>query len=116
MISRLRERIHADGLTNIDARTADVFDLPFEDNTFDIAYMIAVIGEIPTPERALAEFQRVLKPGGTLAFSELFVDPDYPLPSTLERLAGGNGFRRAGKLGDFFCYTLRFEKVPDFQP
>lgn len=116
VISRLRERIHAEGLTNIDARTADVFDLPFEDNTFDIAYMIAVIGEIPTPERALAEFQRVLKPGGTLAFSELFIDPDYPLPSTLERLAGGNGFRRVGKLGDFFCYTLRFEKVPDFQP
>ena len=110
VINRLRERIRAEGITNIDARTADVFELPFDDSTFDAAYLIAVIGEIPTPERAFAEFQRVLKPGGTLAFSELFVDPDYPLPSTLERLARRNGFCRLQKLGNFFCYTLQFKK------
>ena len=40
--------------------------------------MITVIGEIPVPERALREFYRVLNPGGTLAFSEVLMDPDYP--------------------------------------
>jgi len=112
VIDRLRERIRVGGIANIDARTADVFDLPFEDGSFDVAYLIAVIGEIPTPERAMAEFQRVLKPGGTLAFSELFIDPDYPLPSTLVRLAGAARFRPKAKLGNFFCYTLQFEKEP----
>ncbi|MBN2556410.1 MAG: methyltransferase domain-containing protein [Anaerolineales bacterium] len=112
VIARLQERLQAEGITNIDARTADVFNLPFEDGSFDAAYMIAVIGEIPAPERAVTEFQRVLKPDGTLAFSELFLDPDYPLPSTLERLARQHGFRLKRKLGNFFCYTLQFEKAP----
>ena len=47
MIERVNKRIHEEGLLNIDARVADVFDLPFESETFDLVYMIAVIGEIP---------------------------------------------------------------------
>jgi ubiquinone/menaquinone biosynthesis C-methylase UbiE len=110
MIERVRRRAGAEGVTNVEARLADVYDLPFDDGTFDLAYMIAVIGEIPEPDRAMREFHRVLKPSGTLAFSELLLDPDYPLPGTLIRLASGAGFRLRDRIGNFFYYTLIFEK------
>ncbi len=110
MIERAARRAQAEGITNLDARIANVYDLPFEDAHFDAAYMITVIGEIPEPERAMREFYRVLKPGGTLAFSEALPDPDYPLAQTLVRWAGRTGFRVKKKIGNFFAYTLVFEK------
>jgi len=111
MIERVNKRILVEGISNIDARVADVFDLPFEEGTFDLVYMIAVIGEIPTPERALREFYRVLKPTGNLAFSELLMDPDYPLAKNLVQLAESVGFQLKNKLGGFGSYTLEFEKI-----
>jgi len=110
MIQRVLNRVQAEGVTNVEARTANVHALPFEDGLFDAVYMITVIGEIPQPERAVAEFYRVLKPGGTLAFSELFLDPDYPLAGTLIRWSGQAGFTVRQKTGSFFMYSLVFEK------
>ncbi|HQN43800.1 MAG TPA: class I SAM-dependent methyltransferase [Anaerolineaceae bacterium] len=111
MIERVQARAQAESITNLEARTADVFALPFADGEFDAVYMITVIGEIPQPERALAEFQRVLKDGGTLAFSELFLDPDYPTRRWLTQLAGQAGFLLKSQSGNFFSYTLVFEKA-----
>jgi ubiquinone/menaquinone biosynthesis C-methylase UbiE len=110
MIERVRRRAEAEGVDNIEARVADVYDLPFEDETFDAIYMIAVIGEIPDPVRAMGEFYRVLSATGRLVFSELLTDPDYPLARTLIDKASNVGFRLKSKLGGFFCYTLIFEK------
>ena len=110
MIERVRRRAEAEGLENIEARVANVYDLPFEDGTFDVVYMIAVIGEIPEPQRAMQEFHRVLSPSGTLVFSELVLDPDYPLANTLVRLAASAGFRQRAKIGGSLYYTLIFEK------
>ncbi len=102
--------MHAEGVANVEAQVADVYDLPFDDGTFDVVYMIAVIGEIPNPVRAVKEFFRVLSPSGTLVFSEVLVDPDYPLAGTLIELAGEAGFQLRARIGNFFYYTLVFEK------
>jgi ubiquinone/menaquinone biosynthesis C-methylase UbiE len=110
MIERVRRRAEAEGLENIEARVANVYNLPFEDGTFDVVYMIAVIGEIPEPRRAMQEFHRVLSRSGTLIFSELVLDPDYPLADSLVRMAAPAGFRQRKKMGGFFYYTLIFEK------
>jgi ubiquinone/menaquinone biosynthesis C-methylase UbiE len=110
MIERLNQRVQAEDLRNVTGRVADVYALPFDDNWFDAAYMIAVIGEIPEPARAMRDIHRVLKPGGTLAFSEFFPDPDYPLAQTLVRQAASAGFRLKRQAGNWFSYTLVFEK------
>ena len=110
MIERVQRRAQAEGMTNLEAKVADVYNLPFEDELFDAIYMITVISEIPEPEKAMREFYRVLTPSGTLAFSELLTDPDYPLAQTLIRKAGMANFRLKKKLGNFFSYTLIFEK------
>jgi ubiquinone/menaquinone biosynthesis C-methylase UbiE len=111
MIDRVRNRIRAEGISNIEARVADVFDLPFGDGIFDLVYMIAVIGEIPDPVRAMKEFRRVLKSSGMLVFSELLIDPDYPRAATLIRWAKAAGFRPRERIGNVFYYTLIFEQA-----
>lgn len=40
--------------------------LPFEDDSFDLIVMAHVLEHIDRPERSLAEFKRVLRPGGKL--------------------------------------------------
>jgi ubiquinone/menaquinone biosynthesis C-methylase UbiE len=51
-----------------DTVCADAEELPFEDESFDLVLGHAVLHHVPHLETALAEFARVLKPGGTLAF------------------------------------------------
>jgi ubiquinone/menaquinone biosynthesis C-methylase UbiE len=110
MVDRVRKKMEKEGVTNIQAQVANACDIPFKNGTFDAIYMITVVGEIPSPEAALREFHRVLSPTGTVAFSELFPDPDYPRASTLVRWAAGTGFKLRKKFGNFFYYTLIFEK------
>ena len=110
IIERLQKRIDVEGVTNVDARVADAYGLPFEDSNFDLIYMITVINEIPDIPRALKELHRVLKPSGKLVFSELLLDPDYPLAGKLIQKVQSAKFRLVKKVGNFFYYTLIFEK------
>jgi SAM-dependent methyltransferase len=47
---------------------AEAEELPFDDGSFDLVFGHAVLHHIPDLPRALAEFERVLRPGGTIAF------------------------------------------------
>lgn len=47
----------------------DLYRLPFADGSFDAAAVSEVLEHLETPEAALAELARVLRPGGVLAVS-----------------------------------------------
>lgn len=53
----------------IDFRQADAERLPFPDDSFDAVVGNFAILHLARPERAVAEFRRVLAPGGTVALS-----------------------------------------------
>ena len=110
MIERVQKNAAAAGVGNIEARVADVYDMPFDDRTFDVITMIAVLGEIPEPDRALAECHRVLQLDGTLAISEIMVDPDSKRPSTLRREVEAAGFQMKEKVGNWLIYSMLFGK------
>ncbi|WP_428389740.1 bifunctional demethylmenaquinone methyltransferase/2-methoxy-6-polyprenyl-1,4-benzoquinol methylase UbiE [Mucisphaera sp.] len=57
--------------------TGDATRLPVTDASFDIASIAFGIRNVDRPERALAEFYRVLKPGGRLVILE-FSTPTFP--------------------------------------
>ena len=111
MIERVIKRLRRENITNVTAEVANVYKLPYADSSFDIIYMIAVINEIPEQEKALKEFHRVLKSDGLLVFSELFMDPDYPLANSLMQRVQNARFKLNERLGNFFYYTLKFMKV-----
>lgn len=75
MLDHTMGRAGAAGIANVVPRLGDARELPYEDDTFDAALMVTVLGEVPDQERALAELARVLKPGGRLVVGELFGDP-----------------------------------------
>ncbi|KAF3902943.1 hypothetical protein ABW20_dc0100398 [Dactylellina cionopaga] len=55
-------------LQNITFQQADIFNLPFEDNSFDIVHMHQVLQHLATPPTAaIKELIRVCKPGGIIA-------------------------------------------------
>ncbi len=60
----------ADGL-GLEATTVptEAENLPFDDESFDIVFGHAVLHHIPDLEKAFAEFRRVLRPGGVIAFA-----------------------------------------------
>ena len=63
------------GVTNVRPTLGDAQALPFDDDAFDAAVLVTVLGEIPDQEQALREIARVLRPGGRLVVGELFGDP-----------------------------------------
>ena len=56
----------AAGIANAVFRQGSAYELPFADATFDAVFSHALIEHLREPERAMAEFMRVLKPGGVL--------------------------------------------------
>ena len=52
------------GVHNLELRQGDATSLPYEDASFDGAFLVTVLGEIPDQEKALRELRRVLRPGG----------------------------------------------------
>ncbi|NPV00363.1 MAG: class I SAM-dependent methyltransferase [Brevinematales bacterium] len=111
MIERVKKRLAAEGIVNVEAVVADVYQLPFPDESFDLCYMMMVIGEIPDSRKAVRDIRRVLKPGGLLTFTEILVDPDYPLKSTLIRRFTPLGFKVKEIMGGFVHYTIIFQKI-----
>lgn len=55
---------------NITFEVADVMNLPYRDNTFDIVSISFGIRNVANPIKALSEMSRVLKPGGQLMILE----------------------------------------------
>jgi SAM-dependent methyltransferase len=108
MLESLRRRAEREGIANIVAAEGNAEQLPFEDASFDAAYLVTVLGEIPRPDVALRELARVVKRGGRIAVGELFLDPDYVAPSRLRALAAGAGLAFA-RVGTPLAYFARLE-------
>ena len=87
----------AGGHTNVHFHVGSVTDLPFEDNSFDVAHCNAVLMHVPDTERSLSEAYRVLKPGGILSSREMIVASSFFEPDIhggfegFSRLLAANG-------------------------
>lgn len=69
MIGRARQKADELGL-NIDFRTGDAENLPFEENAFDVVITRNLVWTLPDPQAAIWEWHRVLKPGGRIIISD----------------------------------------------
>jgi SAM-dependent methyltransferase len=69
-LERARARIEKAGYGNVEFRIADVYDLPFAEESFDHVFVCYVLEHVPEPERALECLRRVLKPGGSITVIE----------------------------------------------
>ena len=63
-IALAERRFQLEGLP-ADLRSGDATRIPFRDNSFDLVWSHGVIHHFPNTHEAVAEFRRVLRPGGT---------------------------------------------------
>lgn len=68
MLNMAHKRLSKAGFTHLDLRQSDARRLPFADGQFDVLYNAYMLDLVPQADMAgiLAEFKRVLKPGGRL--------------------------------------------------
>lgn len=74
MIRRTEEAAAKRGLTQVQTLEADVEQLPFADDEFDLCLSFAGLHCFPDPARAVTEIARCLKPGGRFAGTVFLVD------------------------------------------
>jgi ubiquinone/menaquinone biosynthesis C-methylase UbiE len=110
MLDHTLERAQQRGLGNVNPTQGDARSLPYADAGFDAVVLPAVLGEIPEPERAMAEINRVLKPGGRLVVGELFGDPHFTTPGRLERLGAEAGLTLERRSGPWIGYFALLRK------
>ncbi len=113
MLAQLKKKLakpENSDIQNIRLHESSAYQLPFEEGSIDLVYMITVLPEIPDQAKVLAAVWRVLKDNGILAVTEFFPDPDYPLSSTTSRKGEKAGFDVEGLFGNLWTYTVRFRK------
>jgi ubiquinone/menaquinone biosynthesis C-methylase UbiE len=99
MLDHTMRRAAEAGIANIEPTCADAQALPYADGTFDGAFTITTLGEVPDPDRALGELARVLKPSARLVVGELFGDPHMVTFGLLRERAQRAGLRVERRLG-----------------
>jgi SAM-dependent methyltransferase len=101
-IAEARRRADRARLANVELRQGDIFDLPFETESFDHVFVCFVLEHLSRPVEALVALNRLLRPGGTTTVIEgdhgsAYFHPDSPAAHAaiacqveLQRRAGGN--------------------------
>jgi SAM-dependent methyltransferase len=109
MLEKLGARASAQRVENVVPSAGDAEHLPYPDASFDGAYLVTVLGEIPRPEAALRELARVVKRGGPIVVGELFLDPDYVSPQRLRALTAAAGLSFGVQAGTRLAYFARLD-------
>jgi len=101
-VEQAQARIEAAGLANVHFQQADIFALPFAEQSFDHVFVCFVLEHLSRPLDALAILKQILKPGGTITVIEgdhgsAYFHPESDAAQTaidcqieLQRAAGGN--------------------------
>lgn len=113
MLDHTMRRARERGIYNISPILGDASALPYPNGSFDAAYLVSVLGEIPDQRKAMSELRRVLKPGGRLVVGEALPDPHFISPGKLAALAGQSGLRAEERLGSLPGYFSRLRTPVD---
>lgn len=120
-LAAAEQRAISAGLTNVQFRHADVFNLPFDRDSFDHIFICFVLEHLSNPLAALRALKEVLRPGGTIVVIEgdhgsTFFYPDSAAAHAaiecqveLQKRAGGNPL--IGRELYPLLHTAGFEEV-----
>ena len=108
-------------VSNVFFQVGDVYNLPFEDNHFDIIWSRFLFEYLKEPEDAMKELKRICKEGGRIAIADLDGNATfiYPFPLEMEQkmnkimeIIARDGFNPyiGRKLYNIF-YSLNFQNI-----
>lgn len=69
-LEKARQQIRSKGLANVEFQQADIFNLPFAEESFDHIFVCYLLEHLEAPAEALIRLKKVLRTGGTLTVIE----------------------------------------------
>lgn len=107
MLELTRRRSAQSAQVTVLPLAADALALPFADDSFDAAWFVSSLGQVPEPTAALAEAARVVRPGGRVVVGEVAYDPHGVFFGDLRTRAADAGLEVATRLGGRLGYVAR---------
>jgi ubiquinone/menaquinone biosynthesis C-methylase UbiE len=101
-IVQTRNLIQSKGLTNVMVQYADLYNLPYETESFDHIFICLLLENLPDPAKALIKLKSSMKKGGSITVIEgdhgstfyhpesRFADEVIRCQIELQQLSGGN--------------------------
>jgi ubiquinone/menaquinone biosynthesis C-methylase UbiE len=113
MLDKARRNLEQAGCRDVGYHAGDASSgFPFPDSHFDVAFLAAVLGEVPDKSACIHELARILRTGGSLVFVEAFPDPDRLSVQALRDLAEPEGFQLHVAEGTTWRDIVRFKRLP----
>jgi ubiquinone/menaquinone biosynthesis C-methylase UbiE len=116
MLQKAQQRLRRAGIQNAGYTQASGSQLPFQSAVFDVAFLVAMLGEVSDPKACLAAVAGALRPGGWLSIAELPGDPDALTASELQTLAQGAGLEFVESLRVSRSLLVSFRRQPEIGP
>lgn len=95
MLDVAKEKCRKKGISNIEFAERNIFDLPEEDETYDVVIAANVLHLVENPENAVKELMRVLKRGGKLLVPTFITTNKDGAPMNLIKIYRLFGFNPA---------------------
>ncbi|WP_099864617.1 ArsR/SmtB family transcription factor [Pararhizobium haloflavum] len=114
MLAVARSNLDRSGLSHASVRHGDIFNLPLDRDSFDLVTIHQVLHYLQSPDAAIAEAARMLRPSGRLAIVDF-------APHVLDRLREDHAHMRLGFSHETIVDALEacgldVEKVVDLKP
>jgi uncharacterized protein len=91
MLAKSRAKLVRTGHMNFHLVQGSADALPFSASTFDVVFLVTVLGEVLNPEACMANIADVLRPGGVLSLTEQTWDPDALGEAELQQMGEAEG-------------------------
>lgn len=111
MLAKAKRRIERRRLKNVEYYLCSGYNFNLQDESFDIIFLVTVIGEIEEKKLYIREFNRLLRKDGILSISELKGDPDKISSAELKQMIIPAGFTFDRMFGNEDNYTINFRKL-----
>jgi len=69
-LAEAKQKIESEGISNVHFQQENIFNLPFEPESFDHIFVCFVLEHLPNPVEALSVLKTYIKPGGTITVIE----------------------------------------------
>jgi len=113
MLDKARGKLAGGGFHDVCFHVGDAGDgISLPDNSFDVAFLAAVIGEVPDRSACIRSIGRILRAGGLLVFVEGFPDPDRLGVQELRDLVESEGFVLQSVSGNAWQDVVKFRSLP----